>query len=147
MKKLNLDFFVGLFFIAGFLAIAYLSLNTTNFNLSEKNGYTITALFDNVGGLTEKAKVEIAGVPIGTVSKITLQDYRAYLVLNIRKGISIPDDSSATIKTKGLIGEKFVEITPGASDEYINPNQELFDTQSPIDFEKALGKYIFGNVE
>lgn len=147
MKRLSLDFFVGLFFIAGFLAIAYLSLKTTSFNLSEKNGYTITALFDNVGGLTEKSKVEIAGVPIGTVTKIELKDYRAYLLLTIRKGVSIPDDSSATIKTKGLIGEKFVEITPGASDEYINPNQELFDTQSPIDFEKALGKYIFGQVE
>lgn len=147
MRNFKLEFAVGLFFIIGILAIIYLSVKVTSFNLDTKRGYTVRAVFDNVGGLKQNAKVEIAGVPVGVVQKIDLYDYRALVHLQIKKGVKIPDDSIASIKTKGMLGEKFLEISPGASDVYINPHEEIIDTQSPIDFEKALGKYIFGGVE
>ena len=147
MKKFKLEFVVGLFVIVGILALVYLSIELTRFEMKTQGGYGVIAVFENVGGLKEGANVEVAGVPIGIVKTIRLDDYRALVSLHIKKGIQIPDDSIASIKTKGLLGEKFLEISPGASDEFVTADGEIIDTQAPIDFEKALGKFIFGKVE
>ncbi|MBN1521500.1 MAG: outer membrane lipid asymmetry maintenance protein MlaD [Candidatus Aureabacteria bacterium] len=147
MKKFRIEFIVGLFLVLGILALVYLSVNLTRFEMKTKGGYEIKAFFENVGGLKVGANVEVAGVPIGIIKDIELEDYRALVVLHIKKGIKIPDDSIASIKTKGLLGEKFLEVSPGASDDFIPAEGEIIDTQSPIDFEEALGKFIFGKVE
>ncbi len=147
MKKIKLEFIVGLFFIIGILAIIYLSVRMTSYELKINKGYEVKAIFDNSGGLNAGANVEVAGVPVGSVKKIYLEDYRAVLLLQIRESVQIPDDSMASIKTQGLLGEKFLEITPGASDDFIPPNGEIIDTQSPLDIEKAMGKFIFGKAE
>jgi len=147
MKKFRLEFIVGLFILVGLLSLVYLSVKLTRFEMNTKGGYNIKAFFENVGDLNTGANVEIAGVPVGIVKEIILEDYRAFVTLRLRKEIKIPDDSMASVKTKGLLGEKFLEISPGASDEFIAEGGEIIDTQSPLDFEKAMGKFIFGKVE
>ena len=129
------------------MSLVYLSIKLTRFEMNTKGGYYIKAFFENVGDLNIGANVEIAGVPVGIVKEIILDDYRALVTVQIKKGIKIPDDSMASVKTKGLLGEKFLEVSPGASDEFIAEGGEIIDTQSPLDFEKALGKFIFGKVE
>ena len=147
MKKLKLEFIVGLFFILGLLSLVYLSIEFTRFEMKTKGGYLVIATFENIGGLKVGANVEIAGVPVGIVRNISLEDYRARVELLIRKNVKIPDDSIASIKTKGLLGEKFLEISPGASEEFLKEDEEIIDTQSPLDFEQAIGKFIFGKIE
>ena len=147
MKKFRTEFIVGLFIVVGMLALLYLSVKLTRFEMRAKGGYNVKVFFANVGGLNEGSNVEVAGVPIGVVKKISLEDYRAQVILHIRNNIKIPDDSMASIKTKGLLGEKFLEISPGASEDFLAVGGEIIDSQSPIDFEKALGKFIFGKVE
>jgi len=147
MKKEKLEFTVGVFIIMGFLSLAYLSINLTKFKMKAQGGYILKAYFENVGGLKKGANVEIAGVPIGMIKKIKLEDYKALVFMQIKNGVKIPDDSMAVIKTKGLLGEKYMEIMPGASETYYKDGDEIIDTQAPLDFEKAIGKFIFGKVK
>jgi phospholipid/cholesterol/gamma-HCH transport system substrate-binding protein len=147
MKNLKLEFFVGVFFIVGLLALIYMSVELTRFEMKTKGGYTVKTTFENAGGLKVGSNVEIAGVPIGIVKQIELREYKAVVTLHIIQKVQIPDDSMVAIKTKGLLGEKYVEVSPGASETPLKSGSEIMDTQSPIDFEKALGKYIFGKVE
>jgi phospholipid/cholesterol/gamma-HCH transport system substrate-binding protein len=90
--------------------------------------------------------VEIAGVEVGRVKKIILDEYQAKVQLQIERKVEIPEDAIASIKTKGLIGEKYVEITPGGSDKIIKAGGKIRDTQPPFDIEKAISKVIFGKV-
>jgi phospholipid/cholesterol/gamma-HCH transport system substrate-binding protein len=146
MRRFNVEFSVGLFFILGLLCIVYLSVRITKVNFSAQNGYLLRAEFENVGGLKKGTNVEIAGVPVGTVEKISLQNYKAVVSMQIGKHINIPEDTIASIKTKGLLGEKFVELSPGGSETCIKPGGSIQDTQAPLDFEEVLGKYVFGKI-
>jgi phospholipid/cholesterol/gamma-HCH transport system substrate-binding protein len=89
----------------------------------------------------------IAGVEVGRIKNISLEDYQARVVLNVAEGIKIQEDAIASIKTRGLIGEKFVEITPGAAEKMVPPGGRIRETQPPIDFEDLISKYVFGKVE
>ncbi|OGK89656.1 MAG: outer membrane lipid asymmetry maintenance protein MlaD, partial [Candidatus Rokubacteria bacterium GWF2_70_14] len=110
------------------------------------HGYTITADFPSVGGLKAGSTVEIAGVEVGRVDAITLSDYQARVLMSIRQGIRLQEDSIASIKTKGLIGEKYIRINPGGSEKIIAPNGRITEVEPPVDFEELLSKYIFGKV-
>ena len=99
-----------------------------------------------MGGLKAGSSVEIAGVEIGRVESIGLADYQARVVLRLQKDIKLQEDSIASIKTKGLIGEKFVRISPGGSDKLIPPGGRIREVEAPVDFEELLSKYIFGKV-
>jgi phospholipid/cholesterol/gamma-HCH transport system substrate-binding protein len=90
--------------------------------------------------------VEIAGEDIGRGDAITLADYQARVRMTIREGVKIQEDSIASIKTKGLIGEKYVRINPGGSDRTVKPNGRLTEVEPPVDIEELLSKYIFGKV-
>ena len=90
--------------------------------------------------------MEIAGVDIGRVDTITLADYQARVRMVIRDGVRIQEDSIASIKTKGLIGEKYVRINPGGSEKIVKPNGRLTEVEPPVDIEELLAKYIFGKV-
>ena len=91
--------------------------------------------------------VEISGVEIGKVDSIRLDNYEAVTTLLIRKDIKLQEDAIASIRTKGLLGEKYVEITPGGSDEMIPPDGTIFETEPPIDLEKLIGNIVFGKVK
>jgi len=148
MKKINLELFVGLFIVAGFLAFVYISLQFGEFSLfSMNNSYTIKAQFTNISGLKEGATVEIAGVNVGKVSSIRLVDMdKALVSLRIDNQTKITDDAIASIRTQGIIGDKYVKIQQGGSDEYLKEGDEIYDTESAVDIEEMISKYIFGKV-
>jgi len=137
---------VGLFLVVGFLALGYLSIKLGRVSLLGTTGYTVTVEFPSVGGLKAGSAVEIAGVEIGRVESIGLADYQARVVLRLKRDIKLQEDSIASIKTKGLIGEKYVRISPGGSDKIIPPNGRIREVEAPVDFEELLSKYIFGKV-
>jgi len=148
MKKINLEFIVGLFIVAGFLAFVYISLQFGEFSLfSMNNTYTIKAQFTNISGLKEGATVEIAGVNVGKVSSIQLVDMdKALVSLRIDNQTKITDDAIAAIRTQGIIGDKYVKVLQGGSDKYLKEGDEIYDTESAVDIEEMISKYIFGKV-
>jgi phospholipid/cholesterol/gamma-HCH transport system substrate-binding protein len=137
---------VGIFLVLGILALGYLSVKLGRVSFLGNAGYVVTVDFPSVGGLKAGSSVEIAGVEIGRVESIKLADYQARVVLRLQKGVKLQEDSIASIKTKGLIGEKFVRISPGGSDKIIPPNGRIREVEAPVDFEELLSKYIFGKV-
>ncbi len=140
-----MELIVGLFMVAGFLAFGYLSLQMGEFSIFNlgKN-YSIMARFDNVSGLKAGASIEIAGVNVGKVSDISLGEHDlAKITMLINQGIGISTDAIASIRTQGLIGDKYIKITQGADEEMLKEGDEIFDTESAIDFEALVSKYIF----
>ena len=146
MRRPALDLGVGIFIIIGILALAWLSVKLGRVEFLGAQGYEIRADFPSVGGLKPGSSVEIAGVEIGRVTSISLADYQARIHMWIRSDIKLQEDSIASIKTKGLIGEKYVRINPGGSDRLIPPNGRIREVEAPVDFEELLSKYIFGKV-
>lgn len=146
MKRSGLDVAVGGFLLLGILALAWLSIQLGRVELFGGGGYTVTADFPAVGGLKAGASVEIAGVPVGRVDRITLADYQARLHLRIRPEVKLTDDSIVSIKTRGLIGEKFVQISPGGSDRTVAPGDRFTEVEAPVDLEEIISKYVFGGV-
>src|SRR5881397_4339976 len=146
MDRSRVNIAVGIFVILGIVALAYLSISLGQISFLGAGGYNVTADFPSVGGLKAGSAVEIAGVEIGRVESIGLADYQARAILRVRRDVKLQEDSIASIKTKGLIGEKFVRISPGGSDKLIPPNGRIREVESPVDFEELLSKYIFGKV-
>jgi phospholipid/cholesterol/gamma-HCH transport system substrate-binding protein len=147
MRKFNLEFTVGLFVVAGIFCLGYLSIKLGGMELIGSQGYDVSALFSNSGGLKQGSSVMIAGVEVGRIRSIALDDYQARIVMNLNKDVKVQEDAIAAIKTKGLIGEKFIEITPGGSDKNIPPGGRIRETLPPVDFEQLISKYVFGKIE
>ena len=146
MKRSALDLGVGIFVLIGLLALGWLSVKLGRVDLLGNRGYVVSADFPSVGGLKAGSAIEIAGVEVGRVDRILLQDYQARVVMVIQPGIKLQDDAIASIKTKGLIGERYVRISPGGSDKIIEPNGRIREVEPPVDIEELLSKYIFGKV-
>ena len=146
MERTKVNVAVGLFLVLGILALGYLSIRLGRVSFLGGTGYLVTADFPSVGGLKAGSGVEIAGVLIGRVEAIGLADYQARVVLRLNGGVKIQDDSIASIKTKGLIGEKYIRISPGGSDKIIPPNGRIREVEAPVDLEELISKYIFGKV-
>ncbi len=134
---------VGVFMIAGIACLVYLSVNLGNVTLLGSDSFIINAKFGSVEGLKVSATVEIAGVPVGKVKKITLEEYEAVVQMEIDRGTEITDDTIASIRTKGVIGDKFVKLSPGGSEDMIGDQDFLMDTESAISLEELVSKYIF----
>jgi len=146
MDRTRLNIAVGIFVILGVVALGYLSVQLGQVSFLGSRGYAVTVDFPSVGGLKAGSAVEIAGVEIGRVESIGLADYQARVTLRVRSGIKLQEDAIASIKTKGLIGEKYIRISPGGSDKLIQPNGRIREVEAPVDFEELLSKYIFGKV-
>lgn len=145
MKNINTEVIVGIFMIAGFLAFGYMSLQMGEFSVFdlEKN-YSLVAEFDNVSGLKVGAAIEIAGVNVGKVSSVKLGEHGlARVAMLINHDIRITADAIASVRTQGLIGDKYIKIIQGADEEMLVDGGEIFDTESAIDFEELVSKYIF----
>lgn len=141
-RSLSLEFWVGLFFIAAVAAVAYLAVGLGDIKIFQSDRYAILAEFDNISGLKNGASVEIAGVPVGEVTAIQLVDPAARLTLSIDKGVRIRDDDIASIRTKGIIGDRYIKISRGASDNYVEPGKRMPETESVVDFEDIIGKIV-----
>jgi phospholipid/cholesterol/gamma-HCH transport system substrate-binding protein len=146
MRRDNLEMLVGIFVLVGLAALAFLSIKLGKLEVIGNTGYNIQAEFSNIGGLKIGANVDIAGVDVGRVTNITLKDYQALVVMRMKSNVKISDDSIASIKTKGLIGEKYVSLSPGGSDKMMAAGGTLRETESAIDFESLIANYIFGKV-
>jgi len=147
MKKLDLELAVGFFLLLGILSLAYISINLGKLEIMGKRGYTVYAEFDKAGGIKPNAVVEIAGVDVGTVKSVGITPhYRARVELSIDPSIKLQEDVIASIKTKGLIGEQYIEISPGGSDRLIESGGMIRDTESAIDLEELISKYVFEKV-
>jgi len=148
MRRFNLELSVGLFFIIGILCLAYLSIRLGKMEVIGNRGTAIYAEFSNVGGLKDGAVVEIAGVEVGRVKDITLDldNYEAKVQLLIQPKVQIQEDAIASIKTRGLVGEKYIEISAGGSEKIVRSGGKIRDTQPPFDLEKAISKLVFGKV-
>lgn len=146
MERTSVNVSVGLFVLLGLLALGYLSVKLGRVSLLGGGAYFVTAEFPSVGGLKTGSTVEIAGVEIGRVEGIALKDYEALVTLRINLGIKLQEDAIASIKTKGLIGEKYLRISPGGSEKIIPPGGRIREVEAPVDFEELLSKYIFGKV-
>jgi phospholipid/cholesterol/gamma-HCH transport system substrate-binding protein len=146
VKRSALDVGVGVFLLLGLAALAWLSIQLGRIELFGGGGYSVTADFPAAGGLKTGATVEIAGVRVGRVARITLADYKARVQLLIRPEVKLADDSIASIKTRGLIGEKFVQINPGGSDKLLGAGGRLTEVEAPVDLEEIISKYVFGGV-
>ncbi|MEE8329295.1 MAG: outer membrane lipid asymmetry maintenance protein MlaD [Thermodesulfovibrionia bacterium] len=143
MRKLNIETGVGIFLIVGLLSIFYLSVKLGDVDIFGTKRYTVKAHFANISGLKEGATIEIAGVTIGKVSKIYLDDYEASVELLIDPEVRLQEDSIASIRTQGIIGDKYIKISPGGAEEYIKPGGEVLETESAINLEELVSKYIF----
>ncbi len=147
MNRSSLELTVGGFVLIGILALGYLSVNLGRVELWGHRGYSVFADFPSVGGLKTGSSVEIAGVEVGRVESIRLADYQARVTFHIREGVKLQEDTIASIKTKGLIGEKYVRLSPGGSDRLIQSGGRIREVEPPVDLEELIGKYIFGQVE
>lgn len=150
MRMRTMEIGVGFLMLAGFLALIALALNVSGLNLAaETGGYKVYARFDNIGGLTPRAKVAMSGVQIGQVTAIRLdpQLLMAEVEMEIQPNVDyLSTDSSAQILTSGLLGEQYIGITPGADDEVLRDGDRIRDTQSALVLEDLIGKFLFNKV-
>ncbi|MGQ4807362.1 Intermembrane phospholipid transport system binding protein MlaD [Candidatus Entotheonellaceae bacterium PAL068K] len=146
MKRFNLEVTVGLFVILGLLALGYLSIKLGQLQLGGGHTYTLTAVFPTVAGLKLAAKVEIAGVPIGQVAAIHLEDFEAVVTMRLDDKVRLQEDAIASIRTQGLIGEKYIRLSPGGSERLIPPGGRLREVEAPVDLEDLVGRFIQGKI-
>lgn len=141
-KSFTAEFWVGIFALIGCVSFAYLSINLAGMKITNAGYYMVEAEFANIAGLKVGAPVEIAGVRIGEVSDISLDGTYALLTMQIRNRVKLRDDDIAQIRTKGIIGDKYIKISPGGSPEIVEAGGELSETESAVEFEDILGKII-----
>lgn len=136
------QFIVGLFALLGIAALIYLSVRLGNIGIVPTPGYTLYANFDNISGLNNGDQVQLDGVPIGKVQSISLQNNRAHVAMRINNGVQIDTDAIAAIKTSGIIGNKYVSIALGPSENNLKNGGTIRQTQSAFVLEDAIGQLI-----
>ena len=146
MNNSRTDIIVGVFVLLGLLCLGYLAIRLGKLELFGAQGYVVFADFVSVAGLKLGDPVEIAGVRIGKVEGIGLVDDRARLTLRLNDGVKLQEDVIASVRARGLIGDKFVLVTPGASDKTISSGGKIRETDSPPDIPDLIGKIIGGDV-
>jgi len=146
MKKFDVELAVGIFVLAGLICLGYLSIKLGKMEIVGGRGYELSALFPSVGGLKTGSPIVVAGVEVGRVTSIALENYQARVRISLPQNLKIQEDAIASIKTKGLIGEKYVEITPGGSEKILKPGSQIRETQPPVDLEELISKYVFGKI-
>ena len=150
MNMAKLEMTVGVFMIVGILCLGYISIKLGKMEIMGGDYYTISAGFDSVSGLKPGASIEVAGVEVGKVERIALDpksNDRALAYMKIKSGVKITDDVIASVRTSGIIGDKFIKLKPGGSDTYLKDRDMIFETESAIDIEELVSKFIHGNVD
>ncbi len=148
MKKASVELGVGIFVLIGLICVGYLTIQLGKMKLLGDDHYFLNARFLSVTGLKAGAQVEIAGVAVGQVDSISLdpKDNVALVRLKIKKNIVLTDDVIASVKTSGLIGDKYIKLSPGGSDDILEPEDTITETESALDIEELISKYAFGDV-
>ena len=144
MKKISVEFIVGLFLITGIAAVTYLSVVISGVSAFDSDGYQLMAKFENSSGLKRGASIEIAGVKIGRVASISLdsETQESMVWLSVDAGVEVQDDAVASIRTAGIIGDKYIKISTGGGDLLVD-GDEIIETEPSISIEELVSKYIF----
>ncbi len=142
------EIIVGIFVLIGLLCTAYLTVKLGRMEVFGSNGYELQARFNSAAGLRVGASVEVAGVQVGRVALIALdgQNSQAIVTLYLDNKLKFTDDTIASIKTSGLIGDKFISLSPGGSGIFLEEGEEITDTESAVDLESIISKFAFGGV-
>ena len=149
MKKYHHETVAGLFVLVGLICVGYLTVKLGNVHLWGSDSYPLYARFNTVSGLRIGNSIEMLGLEIGEIAGFTMDQEKSVVVaeLRIRKPIKVYDDAIASIKTAGLIGDKYVSIDPGGAGELLKPGATITQTESPPDLGELIGKYAFGDIE
>jgi phospholipid/cholesterol/gamma-HCH transport system substrate-binding protein len=149
MKHRRLELSVGLFVLLGLAAVVYLTVKLGSGSLVGGDTYLVEARFDNAGGLHSGCTVQLSGVTVGRVEAVRFDpaDFSAIATLRITSALALPADTMASVKTSGLIGDKFVALAPGAEDAQLEPGARITLTESAVDLESLIGKMAFGSVD
>jgi len=147
MQRGRLELAVGVFVVLGMVSLGYLALKLGKLELIGGGYYDIHAEFSSASGLKPGAPVEIAGVQVGRVKTIGLNDSQAAVTLALQSEIEIYSDAFASIRTRGIIGEKFMELSPGGSGDLLRTGDSILDTEAGIDLEQVISQFIHGNIE
>ncbi|MCP9439795.1 MAG: outer membrane lipid asymmetry maintenance protein MlaD [Nitrospira sp.] len=147
MEKSRLELTVGVFVLIGIVCLGYLSIKLGKLELVGGDLYEVDAPFNSASGLKPGAAVEIAGVEVGRVKSIVLKDDQAVVRLAVHKSVRLYTDTFASIKTRGIIGEKFVSLSPGGGGEPLQAGGIIRDTESGLDLEELVSQYVHGKVK
>lgn len=147
MKIARLEVVVGAFVLLGIVSLGYISVQLGDVEFFGRKGYTVYADFDSVSGLQSGAAVEIAGVEVGKVERITLYQGRARVALKINDQVVLQEDVFASIKSRGIIGDKFVFISLGGSEILLKSGGVIHSTESAAALEDLISQLIHGKVE
>ncbi len=149
MKKYNMESIVGIFVVLGLVCVGYMTVKLGKVDLFGDRSYALIAKFTTVTGLRIGSKVNILGLEVGRVERITIdqENLKAVVEMKIKKGVNIYDDAIASIKTEGLIGDKYLSIDPGGGGTLLADNGVISDTQAAVDIEQLISKYAFGEVK
>jgi phospholipid/cholesterol/gamma-HCH transport system substrate-binding protein len=149
MKKYSIETAVGVFIVIGLMCVGYMTVKLGKVSLFGDETYPLSARFASVSGLRVGSSVEIYGIQVGSVTSLVVDSERqmGIVAMKINKGVKVYDDAAATIKSAGLIGDKYVKIDPGGAGEVLNPRGIITQTSVPADIEDLIGKYAFGDVK
>ena len=146
MSQTRTEIVVGLFVLVGLICLGYLAIRLGKLEILGNRGYVLYADFASVAGLKTGDPVEIAGVKVGRVETIGLNDDRARLGLRIEPHVKLQEDAIASVRARGLIGDKFILISPGGSDKILGPGERIRETESPPDISDLIGKFVAGDL-
>lgn len=149
MKKYSIETTVGIFMVIGLICVGYMTVKLGKISLFGDDTYPLFARFTSVSGLRVGSSVEIYGIQVGTVTNLAIDHDKQMGVVEMKidKGTMVYDDAAATIKSAGLIGDKYVKIDPGGSGEVLKPKGAITQTSVPADIEDLIGKYAFGDTK
>ncbi len=148
MKKYRMETTVGIFVVIGLLSVVYMTVKLGKVSIFGDNSYSLYTKFTSVSGLRVGNLVQMFGIEIGRVERLTMdqEEQMAVVELRIKRGIKVFNDAIASIKTAGLIGDKFIQLDPGGSEEQLEPEGTIIETETPLDIEELISKYAFGDV-
>lgn len=148
MNNRTIEFLVGCFVLAGLVAVFYLAIQIGSAQLLNKDSYNLQARFSNASGVNPGSRIEIAGVRVGTVKDVVLdKSFFAIVTLELPNAIQLDDDTIASVKTAGLIGDRFIELEPGGSGMALEPGDMIVDTESALDIESLISRFALGGID
>jgi phospholipid/cholesterol/gamma-HCH transport system substrate-binding protein len=146
MTRRGTETLVGMFVLLGMAGLVFLSLKAANLaSFGSRDSYTVTARFDNIGGLKARSPVRSAGVTVGRVTSIALdpKSFQGLVTMELDKEVQFPRDSSAKILTSGLLGDQYIGIEPGYEEKHLSPGDNISQTQSAVVLENLISQFLF----
>jgi phospholipid/cholesterol/gamma-HCH transport system substrate-binding protein len=148
MNNRTIEFLVGSFVLVGLAAVLYLAIQVGSSRYFGGDSYELKARFTSVSGVNAGSRVEIAGVPVGTVKSVVLdENFYAIITLELPKSLELDEETLASVKTAGLIGDRYIELSPGGFGELLVDGDTIVDTESALDIESLISRFALGGID